>query len=119
MEFGLHAHSSMLGCGSKNKFKTQSCNRVETGTDFGQVWGHKILQNFKKNSLKMGKGQRSFSRSFGGGRRSPGRNNYTPGGVGGGGGNLFRKKTNPTRLVHPLKGVGGYIYIYIYIYRCV
>ena len=27
------------------------------------------------------------------------------------GGNLFRKKTNPTRLVHPLKGVGGHAHV--------
>ena len=111
MEFGLHAHSSMLGCGSKNKFKTQSCNRVETGTDFGQVWGHKILQNFKKIWLKMGKGQRSFSRSFGRGVGVRPAEITTPlEGLGGGEETILgrRTRTNPTRLVHPLKGVGGF-----------
>ena len=58
----------------------------------------------------MGTDQRSLSKPFwrGVGVRLAEKTTPLEGLAGGGVGNLFRKKTNPTRLVHPLKGVGGY-----------
>ena len=53
---------------------------------------------------------------FGGESAANGAEVITPSGrfLGGWGGNLFRKENKHPRLVHPLKGVGGYNLILLF-----
>ena len=109
--FCLFWNTSLLGFRSKNQLWNQAWQRYEFRMHLESILGPKIIKIRIQNRIRRGAGGvLVFGTILEGGRSCPGQKCHTPWGGWEGGyeGTILGGRTNHTRLVHPLKGVGGY-----------